>query len=177
VLVRKIDGNCSDWVEATDVVLCPTMVTDVEVDEELVVEEVEALEAAEEVDELGMELVAVVVVLIEVDEVLLLVPMVRVVVEEVKIPLIPITSAAARIITMIITVMIILPIAGLSPTVGRHRPVARRFDCNLVAPRETGKVMEMQKNIVNPEGSLRLRREGRTSSFRIGVNICHRIVI
>jgi hypothetical protein len=142
VLVRKIDGDCSGWVEVTDVVCGETVVTDAEVEEEVVIEEVEVLEAKEEVDEVGAELVVVVVWLVAVVEVagvvevvvLLLVPIVIVpielleLLEEVNIPLTPIMSAAARTITTIITAMIILPIAGLSSTPDRS------FNCNLAVP-------------------------------------------
>lgn len=139
MLVRKVDGNCSDWVEVTDVVCSGTVVTDVEVEEDVVVEE-EVLEPGEEDDEAGAELVVVavllveagvveVVVLVEVVVALLLVPTVTVLtelLEEVNIPLTPTMSAAARMITTIITAMIILPTAGLSSAPDRS------FNCNLV---------------------------------------------
>lgn len=155
MLVRKIDGNFSDWVEVADVVCPPIVVTDAEEDEEVVVEEV---------DEVGTELVVVVVSLVEVVavevvgvvEVVVLLPVPVVVVltepmepmelvEEVNIPPNPIMRAAARTITTIAAAMVILPMARLSWRIERSCPIiTRRLSCNLVVPEILGRPMEIQ---------------------------------
>ena len=76
-------------------------------------------------------LVPIVIVLLERLELLELLELL----EEANIPPTPIMIAAARTIAMIITAMIILPIAGLSSNIDRSCLIfARRFSCNIVIP-------------------------------------------